>query len=252
MSLGLVGGLVAVLVPWHRPEASPTVIEHVALKPVWPSRLDAAPQEVREFLGRVLDQVPENGTGVTDYQFQHWGWEGKPTHEAVGLKAIPGVDPQELIVRVMDVDRYEANISHVLTCRSEPDRAFTPPETVRVFQAIRVPGVAKVQQKLALVDAGTVKGYRIVYWYLLQDETHSLDPKDGARSAFNIGAWLASPGLVGYALSSWPQRGDVNAIQWVSLTAGADALAKKVIEGNIDGMAAWAMKPASVRGLERR
>jgi hypothetical protein len=27
------------------------------------------------------------------------------------------------------------------------------------------------------------------------------------------------------------------------LTTGADALAKKVIEGNIDGMAAWAKKP---------
>ena len=44
------------------------------------------------------------------------------------------------------------------------------------------------------------------------------------------------------ALSSWPERTDVNTLQWVSLTSGANALAKKIIEGNIDGMSAWAKK----------
>jgi hypothetical protein len=219
-------------------------MKRISRRPVWPSRLDGAPAEVQEFLGRVLEKIPDGGKGVTGYQFCHWEREGKPTHEAIGLKTILGVDPHELIARVMDVDGYQGNIAHVEACRSEQDSAFRLPDQVRFFQVISVPGVAKVQQELVLVDAGTVKGYRVAYWYLLEDKTKSLDPKVGARSAFNIGAWLVAPGVVGYALSSWPQRDDVNALQWVSLTTGANALAKRIVEGNIDGMAAWA-KPST-------
>ena len=245
LSLALLGGIVAVLASRPSPEPSPT-ITRVALRPVWPSNLDGAPPEVREFLGRVFQEIPDGGTGVTGYQFHHWRWEGKPTDEAIGLKAIPGVAPDELIARVMDVDGYKGHIAHVEACRSEPDSAFKPPEKVRFFQIISVPAVAKVQHELVLVDAGTVKGYRVVYWYLLKDKTKSLDPKVAARSDFNIGAWLVAPGAVGYALSTWPRRGDVNVLQWVSLTSGANALAKKVVEGNIDGMAAWAEKQRRV------
>jgi hypothetical protein len=140
----------------------------------------------------------------------------------------------------MDVDGYPRNIAHVVTARSEPDPAFRQPAKLRFFQIISIPKVARVQHELALVDAGTVKGYRVVYWYLLKDETRALDPKLAARSAFNIGAWLAAPGVVGYAFSTWPERSDVNVVQWVSLTAGGNALAKSIVEGNIDGMAAWA------------
>ncbi len=113
-------------------------------------------------------------------------------------------------------------------------------ESVHFFQRISVPGVAKVQHKLVLVDAGTIKGYRVAYWYLLGPETGSLDLKTGARSEFNVGAWLVAPGVVGYALSTWPRRSDVNMMQWIMLTSGANGLAKQVVEGNIDGMAAWA------------
>ncbi len=243
VSLGLLAGILAALAPRPPREPGPTVVRHMALKPVCPSGLDAAPPEVQEFLGRVLEKVPDNGSGVTGYQFSHWEWKGKPTHEAIGLKAIPGADPRALIARILDVDGYVAHIAHVEACRSVPDPAFTRPETVRFYQVISVPGVAKVQQDLVLVDAGTIKGYQVVYWYLLKDQTAALNPKAGARSEFNIGAWFAAPGVVGYALSSWPKRNDVNALQWLSLTSGANALAKRMIEGNIEGMVAWARKP---------
>jgi hypothetical protein len=246
LSFVLLGGIVAVLASRPSPEPGPTTVKPVARTPVRPSSLDGAPSEVQEFLGRVLERIPDSGTGVSGYQFWHWEWEGRATHEAIGLKAIPGVDPHQLIARVMDVDRYEGNIAHVEACRSEQDPAFMPPERVRFFQLISVPGIAKVQQELVLVDARTVKGYRVAYWYLLKDMTKSLDPKVAARSDFNIGAWLVAPGVVGYALSSWPKRDDVNALQWLSLTSGANALAKKVVEGNIDGMATWATKPGEV------
>jgi len=97
-----------------------------------------------------------------------------------------------------------------------------------------------------MVDAGPLKGYRVAYWYLLGAETEALDPMAGARSEFNVGAWLVAPGVVGYALSTWPRRGDVNGLQWVLLTSGADSLAKKVVEGNIDGIAAWSKERRGV------
>jgi hypothetical protein len=252
LSLVLVGGIVAVVASRLSPEPASTITKSVASEPKRrPTSLDGAPSEVRAFLGRVLEKIPVGGTGVSNYQFWHWEWEGKPTHEAIGLKAIPGVDPQPFIARVMDVDRYQANLAHVESCRSKQDPAFMPPEKVRFFQIISVPAVAKVQHELVLVDAGMVKGYRVVYWYLLEDKTQSLDPKVAARSDFNIGTWLVAPGVVGYALSSWPERDDVNTLQWLSLTSGANALAKKIIEGNIDGMAAWAKTATTEVGSRR-
>jgi len=244
--LCLLAGIAVLLAPGSPSKPDATSVKHVARKPVGASSVDDAPAEVREFLGRVLEKIPEGGAGVTGYQFDHWEWKGRPTHEAVGLKAIPGVDPRELVARVMNVDGYKGNIAHVETVRSEPDPAFKPPEKVRFFEVISVPKVARVQQELVLVDAGTVKGYRVVYWYLLKDKTSALDPKLCARSAFNIGAWFAAPGVVGYALSCWPERGDVNRFQWIALTTGENALARTVVEGNINSMAAWAKKPSDV------
>jgi hypothetical protein len=239
--LGLLGGIVAVACSRPAPQPA-SAITRVALRPAWPPKPDDPPAEVQEFLYRVLQNVPAGGTGVTGYQFHHWKQEGKPTDEAIGLKAIPGVAPDAFIASVMDVDGYKGQIAHVEACRSVPDPAYKPPDKVRFFQVISVPGVARVQQELVLVDAGTIQGYRVAYWYLLADRTRSLDPKFAARSDFNIGVWVAAPGAVGYALSSWPRRDDVNRLQWVSLTSGANALAKKVVEGNIDGMAEWAKK----------
>jgi hypothetical protein len=204
------------------------------------SPLDAAPEEIREFLGRVLEKIPASTPASAGYQFWHWEWKGKPTNEAVGLKAIPGALPDKLIARVMDVESYVGNLAHVEVSRSDKDSAFVTPAKRRFLQVLSVPGLTRLQHELALVDAGTINGYRVAYWYLLKEKTDALDRKSAARSEFNIGAWLAAPGVVGYALSSWPKREDVNALQWFSLTSGANAVAKQIVEDNIDGMAAWA------------
>jgi hypothetical protein len=224
------------------PESNRTTERHDVRRPVVASPLDDAPAEVREFLDRAVDKLPVGGADASDFQFHHWERDGKPTQEVVGYKPISGVDSEAIIARILDVDGYQGNIPHVEICRSQPDSDFKRPEKVRCFQVIRVPRVAKIQHELALLDAGTIKGYRVVCWYLLKDKTASLDPTVAARSEYNIGAWLVAPGAAGYALSSWPRRADVNLLQWVSLTSGADALAQKVVEDNIDGMVAWAKK----------
>ncbi len=234
--------IVAVVVPWASRRGEKNTPPRFATQPAERNALRDAPAEVREFLGRALERLPEGGSEVAGYRFHHWKWGDKPTHEAVGVKAIQGIDPATLVARVMDVDGYNGHIAHVEDCRSleEPDRG--PSRRATFHQSVRVPGVARIQQDLVLVDAGTIKGYRVAYWYLLKDRTKALDTGGGARSEFNVGAWFAAPGVVGYALSTWPRRGDVNALQWASLTVGSDAVARRIVEGNIDGMATWALK----------
>ncbi|QDV32594.1 hypothetical protein ElP_04290 [Tautonia plasticadhaerens] len=208
---------------------------------------DEVPPEVREFLDRVLDHAPEAGTGVEGFRFSHWGHPGRPTRAAMGVKSVPGLDPDELIARVMDVDGYEGRIANVLSSRSRPDPGRPEEDSVRFSQRIQIPGIARVQQEAVLMDLGTIDGYRVACWYLLSEETGALNPRDGARSAFNVGAWLAAPGVVGYALNSWPRREDVNALQWLSLTTGSDALASPIVERTIDGMARWS-RPSGLAG----
>ncbi|RUL82315.1 hypothetical protein [Tautonia sociabilis] len=208
------------------------------------SLLDEAPPEVLAFLSRVLERLPEPGE-IDDDRFDSWTEPGSPTRAAMGIKPVPGLDPDALISRVLDVDGYTGPIAFVEASRSLPPSgdAPGPPGSVRFYQRIQIPGIARVQQKAVLLDLGTVRGYRVACWSLLPEETSALNPKEGARASSNVGAWLAAPGVVGYALHSWPRREDVNALQWLSLTAGSDAMARSIVETTIDGMARWAREP---------
>ncbi|WP_169978954.1 hypothetical protein [Tautonia rosea] len=204
------------------------------------SALDEAPPEVLALLSEVLTRMPPAGSGVAESQFFHWSTPGAPTQAALGIKAVPGVDPDALIRRVMEVDGYEGRIAHVLANQSRSIPAEEVPDRVTFAQRINVPGITTVQHELELVDAGTIEGYRVAYWFLLDEETAALDPSQGARSESNVGIWLAGPGVVGYAFHSWPKREDVNRIQWFSLTTGATVAASRIVERNIDDMAEWA------------
>jgi len=73
-----------------------------------------------------------------------------------------------------------------------------------------------------------VKGYRSPT-EPARGQDRSLDQKVGARSESNIGAWL-TPGVV-VMPESWPNRGDVNAIQWLS-DLGRQCPREKVVEAN--------------------
>lgn len=248
--LALLAGAAAVPISPSRPSPTPagstTPTSHAAPSPeecgpARPTALDAAPPEVRALLACVLERLPEAGAGASGFECRLWEHEGRPTRAMLGLKAVEGLDPDRLIARVLDVDGYEGRIAHVVACRARPSPTPSAPGSVRLYQRVAVPGVARVQQELAMVDAGTIRGYRVAYWSLLRPETDALDPGDGARSDFNVGAWLAAPGVVGYAVSCGPRREDVNLMQWLSLTAGADAMAGQVVESAIDSMASWSM-----------
>ena len=72
--------------------------------------------------------------------------------------------------------------------------------------------------------------------------TANLDKKQGARSDYNVGAWLLKDDAVGYALSSAPKRDDVGRLKFAALTKGADAGATQVVQANIEGMIRWSRR----------
>lgn len=200
----------------------------------------AETSEVTQFLQRVLKYVPP--APPAQYQLSHWAHAGRPTEEAFGLLAIPGLDPQKAIDAVMDVDHYKGNIDHVAVCRAVADARFTPPEHVRFYQRLDVPLLGTIHHELVLHRMGTHKGFLVAGWDILAPETNALSAKDGFRSDYSHGVWLAAPGMLGYAFGSAPKRDDVGFLKWKALTSGADAAAGRVLRANIEGMARWAAK----------
>ncbi len=144
-----------------------------------------------------------------------------------------------MVGRIMDLDRYQGNIDHVLESRVVPDPDFSPPASARFYQRIKIPLLAELQMENVLLDLGDREGWRVIAWYLLSDATERLDTRKGARFDYNEGAWLLRPDSVGYALSSAPRKSDVGRIKFKLMTKGADATAPQVLKNNIQGMLRW-------------
>lgn len=192
------------------------------------------------FLDRVVHRLP--GKPPTTFQFFHWSHGGRPTEEGFALLPVPGVEPGRVMAAVMDVDHYVGNVEHVAVCRSIPDARFEPPDHLRFYQKIDLPLLGGLHHELALHRLGERNGYEIAAWDLLRAETEKLSPREAARSDYSQGAWLAAPGVIGYALASAPRRDDLGWMKFKALTAGADAAASRVLRANLEGMARWAAR----------
>lgn len=191
-----------------------------------------------EFVDRVFSNLPSIGAR---YTFASWRHSGRPTNEGVGILPSPGIDVDAVAARVMDVDHYVGNVDHVEECRTITDPAFSPPKSVRFYQRIKIPLLGGVHHELVMEDLGERDGWRVLAWYL-HDGTDKLEGKRAARSEYNVGAWLARPDALAYALSSAPRKGDVGRLKFAALTKGADAGASKVVQGNIEGMVRWSKR----------
>jgi len=195
--------------------------------------------EAKAFVERVLPHLPSSTP--SRFTFKSWKQRGRPTAEGFGIMPLPGLVPEKLIDAVMDVDHYVGNVQHVSECRSILDDRFRPPGAVRLYQRVNIPVLGTLHQELVLHRLGEIRGYQIAAWELLKPETDRLDTRRGFRSEYNLGAWLAAPGVVGYALCSAPRKSDVGRLKFAALTRGADAAAGKVLKLAIEGMARWAM-----------
>ena len=192
------------------------------------------------FLDRVFSHAPTGG--VSRFSFQAWRHDGRPTKEGVGILPMSGVDVDRLAARIMDVANYKGNIDYVEESRIVPGPEHSPPKAVRFYQRVKVPMLAEIQMELVITDFGERDGWRVLAWDQLDASTAALNKRQGARSAYNVGAWLLRPDAVGYALSSAPRKEDVGRLKFAALTKGADAGAPKVVQANIEGMVRWSRR----------
>lgn len=192
------------------------------------------------FVDRVLSHLPKSPP--KEFFVTSWPHAGRPTDEAVALLPVAGADPAKVIDAVMDVDHYVGNVEHVKVCRAVADARFQPPGSVRFYQRIDLPVLGALHHELVLHRVGERSGWQLAAWDLLRPETDALSAKEGFRSDYSHGVWLAAPGMIGYALGSAPKRDDVGFLKWKALTSGADVAASRVLKSNIEGMGRWAAR----------
>ncbi len=192
------------------------------------------------FLDRVFAHAPRGP--VSRFTFEAWRHGDRPTKEGFGILPMGGIDVERLAGRIMDVASYRGNIDYVEESRIVAGPEHRPPTAVRFYQRVKVPMLAEIQMELVMTDFGERDGWRVLAWSQQDAATAALNPKQGARSAYNVGAWLLKPDAVGYALSSAPMKSDVGRLKFAALTKGADAGAPKVVQANIEGMVRWSQR----------
>jgi hypothetical protein len=189
------------------------------------------------FLDRVIPHLADLDTG----RFNHvsWRFENRPTSEGVGLMPHPGTDIEAMVEHICDVEGYPDNVHYVEAAEVVERRDDTD---VTYVQRMNLPVIGRVQVQIHLADYGVRDGWRVVAWDQDDEGTDGLDKKQGARTAYNLGAWLLAEDAVAYALSSAPRKSDMNALKYMAMTKGADAMAGEVMKQNIEGMVRWAQR----------
>lgn len=192
---------------------------------------------IDDFLARVMERLPDMSRDK--FTSQSWRYEGRPTGEGLGLRPGVDVDPEAVISRILDVAAYPGNVKYV----DATIVAKQTKKTVTYTQKMKLPGIGGVQVVLNMKDLGTRDGYRVVAWQQDDAATEALDKSDGgARTEYNLGAWLVSDTEVAYALSAAPLKKDVGSLKYALMTKGADATTGTVLAANIDSMIAWSQR----------
>lgn len=188
-----------------------------------------------EFLDRVMPHVAD----LNPERFSHvsWRFEKRPTSEGVGILPNPGTDVELMVQHILDVEAYPDNVKYVESIDVIERRSDTD---VTYIQRMNLPLIGRIQVQIHLSDYGMRDGFRVVAWDQDEPATAALDKKQGARTAYNLGAWLLTEDAVGYALSSAPLKSDVGTLKYMAMTKGADVTASEVLKLNIEGMVAWA------------
>ena len=187
-----------------------------------------------DFLDRVM---PHLGKLPTD-KFNHtsWRFENRPTSEGVGI--LPAQVNLDIMAGcILDAEHYPENVKYVESVEIVDRQS---PTDVSYIQRMSLPVLGKMQVQIDLTEIPSRDGWRIIAWDQNDAGTEELDKKQGARTAYNLGAWLLRDDAIAYALSSAPVKKDVGTLKYMAMTKGADAMASDVLKQNIEGMIAWA------------
>lgn len=192
---------------------------------------------LEDFLSRVNEHLP--GLSRDKFSNDSWRYDNRPTSEGLGLKPGVSVDVDKMAARILDVDAYPANVKYV----EETSISEKGDNYVIYTQKVKLPVLGGLQFVIKLEDLGERDGYRVIAWNQVDDATNALDKKHGgARTEYNLGAWLVKPDEVAYALSAVPLKSDVGSLKYMAMTKGADATAASVLQDNIDAMIAWSQR----------
>lgn len=190
------------------------------------------------FLARVLEQLTDMSRDR--FSSKSWRFEGRPTSECVGLKPGVDLDVDKVAARILDVEAYPQNIKFVED--TQVTNRISDSEFVYV-QKMKLPALGGIQVSLHMQDLGEHDGYRVIAWDQDDAGTQALDKNHGgARTEYNLGAWLIKPTELAYSLSAAPVKKDVGSIKYAVMTKGSDATAGTVLSSNIDAMIAWSKR----------
>lgn len=187
-----------------------------------------------DFLDRVMPHLAKLPTD----KFNHtsWRFESRPTSEGVGI--LPAEVNLDVMAHcILDAENYPENVKYVESTEIVDRRSATD---VSYIQRMSLPVLGKMQVQIDLAEIESRDGWRIIAWDQNDEGTEELNKKQGARTAYNLGAWLLRDDAIAYALSSAPVKKDVGTLKYVAMTKGADAMASDVLKQNIEGMIAWA------------
>lgn len=190
------------------------------------------------FIDRVLPVVPRLSS--SRFSFEAWQHAGRPTREGVGVLPGLSVDVDQMVACITNVGAYTGNVDYVEESRVVDGPEHQPPGAVRFYQRIKLPVLGSIHMELVLRDFGERDGWRVLGWEQLDSATDALSTRHGARTDYNLGAWLLRSDAVGYALASAPRKNDVGRLKFAAMTRGADASAAGVVKANIEGMVRWA------------
>ena len=187
-----------------------------------------------DFLDRVMPHLAKLPTD----KFNHtsWRFENRPTSEGVGI--LPAQVNLDIMAGcILDAEHYPENVRYVESVEIVDRQS---PTDVSYIQRMSLPVLGKMQVQIDLAEIPSRDGWRIIAWDQNDAGTEDLDKKQGARTAYNLGAWLLRDDAIAYALSSAPVKKDVGTLKYMAMTKGADAMASDVLKQNIEGMIAWA------------
>ena len=226
--LVVLGGTVSVLAQQPPNEANPglSTAKHVVRKPVGASSLDDAPSEVREFLGRVLEKIPGAARGLPAISSTTGnGRAGRPTRRSASRRS-RALDPRGAGGSRHGRRRLQGEHRPRRSLAIRTRSGLLPPERVRFFQVDQRPEGRQGPAGAGAGRRGDGQGLQGRLLVPAQGQDRVSGPEAVRPQRVQRRGMVRGSGRGRLRTELLAGAGDVNLLQWISLTTGENALAK--------------------------